>query len=74
MKPVLLALLWVIGALATAAPARASEAFDWDRVHAREDACLEADRIALACVRGYCDELALRQAQRACSAFGGVRR
>ena len=64
----------------------AGEAFDWDRYHARQDACREADRIAAQCevernavfnsfVRrgppeGYCDELALRRAQRACSAFG----
>jgi hypothetical protein len=42
--------------------------FDWDRYNARQDACTEADRIAMACTRGYCDELALRQAKRACSA------
>jgi hypothetical protein len=46
-----------------------SEPFDWDRYHARQDACTEQDRIAADCARGYCDELALRQAQRACSAF-----
>jgi hypothetical protein len=61
-------------------PSRASAAslvladqfFDWDRYHARQDACREADRIAQDCARGvaYCDELALRQAKRACSAFG----
>jgi hypothetical protein len=64
----------------------AAEAFDWDRYDARQDACREKDRIAAQCgvernpvfnsfVRrgvpeGYCDELALRQAQRQCSAFG----
>jgi hypothetical protein len=64
----------------------AAEAFDWDRYHDRQDACREKDRIAAQCgvernpvfnsfVRrgvpeGYCDELALRQAQRQCSAFG----
>jgi hypothetical protein len=63
----------------------ASEPFDWDRYYDRQDACAEKDRIAAQCevernpvfnsfVRrgipeGYCDELALRQAQRACSAF-----
>ena len=63
----------------------ANEPFDWDRYHDRQDACAEKDRIAAQCevernpvfnsfVRrgtpeGYCDELALRQAQRACSAF-----
>ena len=63
----------------------AAEAFDWDRYHDRQDACAKKDRIAAQCevernpvfnsfVRrgvpeGYCDELALRQAQRACSAF-----
>jgi hypothetical protein len=56
-----------------AAPARADECpFDWDRYNARQDACREADRIAQDCTRGveWCDELALRQARRACSAFG----
>jgi hypothetical protein len=64
----------------------AGEAFDWDRYDARQDACREKARIAAQCrvernpvfnsfVRrgvpeGYCDELALRQAQRQCSAFG----
>ena len=54
-------------------PPAYGEPFDWDRYHARQDACLEANRIAAACVRGfdYCDELALRQAQRACSPFSG---
>jgi hypothetical protein len=48
----------------------AAEAFDWDRYHDRQDACLEADRIAAACTQGHCDDdLALRQAQRACSLF-----
>jgi hypothetical protein len=47
--------------------------FDWDRTHDRQDACREQDRIAAECGRGLedCDELALRQATRACSAFGG---
>jgi hypothetical protein len=45
------------------------EPFDWDRYHARQDACIEQDRIAADCARGYCDELALRQAWRACSPF-----
>jgi hypothetical protein len=60
--------------------------FDWDRSHARQDACAEKDRIAAQCEversavfnsfvrRGsperYCDVLALRQATRDCSAFG----
>jgi hypothetical protein len=50
----------------------ADRPFDWDRYHARQDACREADRIAQDCTRGlaYCDELALRQAKRACSPFG----
>jgi hypothetical protein len=64
----------------------AAEAFDWDRYDARQDACREKDRIAAQCGvernpvfnsfvrRGvpeeYCDELALRQAQRQCLAFG----
>jgi hypothetical protein len=45
----------------------------WDRYNQRQDACTEADRIGMACVRGYCDELALRQAKRASSAFTGER-
>ena len=50
----------------------ADQPYDWDRYHARQDACLEADRIAQECTGGveHCDELALRQARRACSAFG----
>jgi len=42
--------------------------FDWDRYHARQDACRETDRIAALCAHGvdFCDELALRQAKRAC--------
>ena len=60
--------------------------FDWDRYHARQDACAEKNRIATQCefersavfnsfVRrgspeGYCDEFALRQATRDCSASG----
>ena len=54
-------------------PARSDDRpFDWDRYHARQDACREADRIAQDCTRGvaWCAELALRQAKRACSAFG----
>ena len=45
----------------------ADQPFDWD-----QDACLEADRIAQDCTKGvaFCDELALRQARRTCSAFG----
>jgi hypothetical protein len=66
------AVLLVILLLA-ALPAQAAERpFDWDRYHTRVDACREADRIAAECVHGvdYCDELALRQAKRDCSAFG----
>jgi hypothetical protein len=47
----------------------AGERFDWDRYYDRQDVCSEKDRIAAQCAHGYCDELALRQAQRACSAF-----
>ena len=73
MKPIILAL-----ALAAAVPAfggertvsEATPAFDWDLYHERQDACREADRIAAARTQGHCDELALRQAQRACPAFG----
>ena len=78
----------VVLALAAAYPALAGEQrpFDWDRYHARQDACTEKDRIAAQCeierstvfnsfVRrgspeGYCDVLALRRATRDCSAFG----
>jgi hypothetical protein len=68
---VALAVLILVLALA-ALPARAGQPFDWDRYHARQDACREADRIAQDCTKGvaWCDELALRQAKRACSAFG----
>jgi len=54
-------------------PARSDDRpFDWDRYHARQDACREKDRIAQECTKGidYCDNLALRQATRDCSAFG----
>jgi hypothetical protein len=77
MKPIILVLMLAIaltalfGALGYI-PAR-GEPFDWDRYHERQDACLEKDRIAAACTQGYCDELALRQATRACSAFGPLR-
>jgi hypothetical protein len=58
----------VLAALVCAMPAQAGERFDWDRYHDQRDACTEADRIAADCARsGYCDELALRQARRACS-------
>ena len=62
--------LRVVPAVALAAgPVRAAEPFYWDRYHARQDACREADRIAADCARGlaYCDELALWQTKRACS-------
>jgi hypothetical protein len=50
--------------------------FSWDRYQERQDACTEKDRIAAQCAQGvtFCDELALRQAMRACSAFTGERR
>jgi hypothetical protein len=59
--------------LCAALPALAG-GFDWDRYHDRQDACREKDRIAMACTQGYCDELALRQATRACSAFNSGER
>ena len=43
---------------------------DWDRYHARQDACAEKDRIAAECAQGYCDELRRKYADRECSAFG----
>jgi hypothetical protein len=80
-QAVIAAVLAVI--LTWAPPARGAEAgeravsearpaFDWDLYHGRQDACREADRIAQDCTKGvaFCDELALRQARRACSAFG----
>lgn len=57
-------------ALASERVAETAPAFDWDQYHARQDACRDADRIAAACAKGACDELALRQAKRDCSAFG----
>ena len=83
MKPIILALAFFAAA---PCPGHADKPFDWDRYHARQDACAEKDRIAAQCEiernpvfnsfvrRGvpeeYCDELALRQAARDCSAFG----
>ena len=80
VRPVILVLMLAIalaalfGALHYIPPAH-GEPFDWDRYHARQDACLEKDRIVADCARGldYCDELALRQATRACSPFGPLR-
>jgi hypothetical protein len=67
-------ILFIVLALA-ALPAGGDERpFDWDRYHARQDACMEADRITRECTKGVdpCDELALRQAKSACSAFGSL--
>jgi hypothetical protein len=69
----MLAIAALFGALHYIPPAH-GEPFDWDRYHARQDACLEKDRLVADCAqRGYCDELALRQAQRACSPFSSHR-
>jgi hypothetical protein len=46
--------------------------FDWDRYHARQDACAAHDRLLRECAKGglgACDEVALRQSARDCSAF-----
>jgi hypothetical protein len=68
----ILSRLALILALAATNPVLAADRpFNWDRYHDRLDACTETDRITAACARGYCDELALRQAQRACSPFSG---
>jgi hypothetical protein len=73
-----LLVLYLIGSCVGPSHVQAADErpLDWDRYNARQDACTEADRIAMACTRGvaYCDELALRQARRACSAFTGERR
>ena len=65
--------LWIIRARG------ADQPFDWDRYYARQDACLEADRIAQDCAepgpsgfKNFCNELALREARRKCSAFGAL--
>ena len=74
--PQAIKLVFIALALLLAVPGQAGKTsgqqFDWDRYHDRQDACREKDRIAAECVRGvdYCDEPALRQARRACSAFG----
>ena len=78
MKPIILVLMLAIALAALFAalhyiPLAHGEPFDWDRYHARQDACLEQSRIAAACVQGYCDELALRQAKRACSPLSSSR-
>jgi hypothetical protein len=72
MKPIILVLMLAIALAALFAalhyiPLAHGEPFDWDRYHA------EQDRIAAACVQGYCDELALRQAKRACSPLSSSR-
>jgi predicted RNase H-like HicB family nuclease len=66
------ALVIALAFVAAAGSARAGEAFDWDRYHDRQDACRELDQAQRACTQGYCDELALRQATRACSPFTGL--
>jgi hypothetical protein len=74
-----LALIVALAALLAALryiPALADQPFDWDRYHARQDACRVADRIAQDCqpgpsgFRNFCNELTLREAKRKCSAFG----
>ena len=80
MRPIILALALVASSPGVADDGP----FEWDHYHARQDVCAEKDRLAAQCEvernpvfnsfvrRGvpeeYCDELALRQAQRACSA------
>ena len=72
----LVGVILVVGLLAVALriiPAKgADRPFDWNHYNARQDAGAEKDRITAACAKGieYCDALALRQATRACSAFG----
>jgi hypothetical protein len=67
-------------ALVATSPARAAERqfdqdWDWGAYPDQQDACRKADRIAQDCaVRtpsgfAWCDELRLRQARSACSAF-----
>ena len=52
-------------------PVNNGRGFDSDRSHARQNASAEKDRIFAQCVNwAICDERALRQAQRVCSAFG----
>jgi hypothetical protein len=68
VKPIILVLALIVALAALFAalhyiPALAADQpFNWDRYHARQDACLEQDRIAADCARGrdYCDDLALR--------------
>ena len=69
---VILAIVLITVAMRIIPAKGADRPFDWDRYHARQAACAEADRIAQDCTKGvaFCDELALRQARRACSAFG----
>jgi len=45
-------------------------AFDRDRSNARRDAYRAVDRTAAQFIRGYCDELALREARRVYSTLG----
>jgi hypothetical protein len=79
VKRTILVLALVLGATGPALAghrtvAEATPAFDWDLFyHGRQDACRKADRIAHACAHGNCDQLALQQAQRACSDFSGRR-
>jgi len=52
-------------------PVNNGRGFDSDPSHARQNASAEKDRIIAQCAYwAICDERALRQAQRVCSAFG----
>ena len=68
-KAIVLALaLAATPALAGENPLYDARNFDWDRYHARQDACVTKDRIIAACARGFCyDLLLMRLATRHCS-------
>jgi hypothetical protein len=58
-------------------PPADGETFDWDRYHARQDACRELGDPQRACATGglgTCDRAVIDRLQRQCSAFGPLGR
>jgi hypothetical protein len=75
MFAAVLALLAIVMLILTVLPARAGEAFDWDRYHDRQDACRELSGAQRACATyglTACDQAVLDRLQRQCSAFGSL--
>ena len=65
-RPAIAAIVIALTLAGATAHADEQRPCDWDRYHAQQDACREANRIAAACAGAggvkYCDELSLRRA------------